>query len=640
MCGFVALYQKKDQPIEVETIKKMTETIIHRGPDEEGIYVDKQVGFGFRRLSIIDIERGTQPLSNENKTLWIVFNGEIYNYQELQQWLKSKGHSFQTDSDTETILHLYEEVGFDCPKLLRGMFAFMIWDQEKQILFGARDHFGIKPVYWTETKDHFVFASEIKSLLELDGVKREVNPQSLYHYFTFQYVPDPETMFDGIKKIPPGHRFILKNHELSIEPYWKVEFQPDEDKPFSYFVEKTREVLEDSIQHHRISDVPRGAFLSSGVDSSSIVSLLRQYEEVQTFSVGFDLDGYNELDYARRTSTFLGTKHHEIQVDAERYLEMLPRLVWYQDEPVADPSAIALYFVAELASQYVTVVLSGEGADEFFAGYNIYREPQALRMFSYFPTQARKWIGQIASHLPQVKGRNYLIRGSKTVEERYFGNAFIFDESIKQNLLADSFDQKYSHPWEITHPIFNRVSEFDDVTKMQYLDIHTWLCGNILMKADKMSMANSLELRVPFIDVKVFEIASKIPTKYKITHSTTKYVLREAMKDIVPPEITYRKKLGFPVPIRYWLKKDFYKWAKELICDSRVDHWINKDFVLFMLNEHKEGRIDYSRQLWTVLIFMLWHQIYMERAFSFPSADHPQVKKHGFIQTEVADSVI
>jgi asparagine synthase (glutamine-hydrolysing) len=606
----------------------MTQSIIHRGPDEEGIYIDNHVAFGFRRLSIIDLENGGQPLSNEKKTIWIIFNGEIYNYQELQRWLTSIGKNLQTNSDTETILRLYEELGIDCIHHLRGMFSFIIWDIEKKMLFGARDHFGIKPLYWTETNEHIAFASEIKSLLELDGVKREINPQSLYQYLTFQYVPDPETMFKGIQKIPPGHRFILRNGKFLIEPYWQAKFDPKPDKPLSYFIEKTRAVLEDSIKYHRISDVPRGAFLSSGVDSSTIVGLLRQHENVQTFSVGFDIPGYNELEYAQKTAQFYGTNHHEIKVDSKRFREMLPRLIWHQDEPVADPSAIALYFVAQLASQHVTVVLSGEGADEFFAGYNIYREPSSLQIFSHLPTKVRKWIGEKAYKLPQVKGRNFLIRGSKSIEERYFGNAFIFDELTKKRVLSDSLAKMEIHPWDITHPIFEKAKDYDDVTKMQYLDIHTWLCSNILMKADKMTMANSLELRVPFIDLKVFEVAAEIPTKYKITKGTTKFVLREAMKDILPEEIQYRKKLGFPVPIRHWLKQEYYQWAKELICESQVDDWINKEFVLSLLDEHKDGKRDHGRKLWTILVFIIWHQVYIEKKYQFQTSDRPGTKKY------------
>ena len=619
MCGFVALYNIKNHPVSSEHLKEMTDVITHRGPDDSGFFTDCQIGLGFRRLSIIDLEGGKQPLCNEDEDIWIAFNGEIYNYQELQTWLKDRGHQFKTESDTETIVHLYEEVGFDCPKHLRGMFAFMIWDRKKQLFFGARDHFGIKPFYWTETDEYFAFGSEIKSLLKVNGVQKKVNPTSLYHYLTFQYVPDPETMFDGIHKLPPAHHVIIKDGKLTIEPYWKVEFTPEE-KPFSYFVDGTRQILEESVLKHRVSDVPRGAFLSSGIDSSSIVALLRQHEEVKTFTVGFDIPGYSELDIARDTSKFLKTDHHEVKISAQRYLQELPRLIWHQDEPVADPSAIALYFVAELASQYVTVVLSGEGADEFFGGYNIYREPHSLRMFSSLPGGLKTALRQVAGVLPDgVKGKSFLIRGSKSVEERFFGNALIFSEELKQKVTMSDLaaDPAYVSPLKITSEIYKGAAGYDDVTKMQYLDIHSWLRGNILMKADKMTMANSLELRVPFVDPKVFEFAAKIPTKYKIAEGTTKYVLREAMKDLLPPQIKSRKKLGFPVPTRVWLRGEFYSWAKELIYSAEVDEYINKAYVLYMLDEHKEGKADYSRRIWTILIFMLWHQIFIEEKYCF-----------------------
>ena len=628
MCGFVALYNKKNEPISTEQLEKMTEIIAHRGPDDTGFHVDEHIGLGFRRLSIIDLEGGKQPLCNEDGDIWIAFNGEIYNYLELQKWLKDRGHQFKTESDTETIVHLYEEVGFDCPKHLRGMFAFMIWDRKKQILFGARDHFGIKPFYWTETEQNFGFGSEIKSLLKVDGVEKKVNLTSFYHYLTFQYVPDPETMFDGIHKLPPGHSIIIKDGQMSIDPYWKVDFTPG-DESFSYYVEGTREILKDSVMKHRVSDVPRGAFLSSGVDSSSIVALLRQHEEVKTFTVGFDIPGYSELDIARETAHYLGSDHHEVQISADRYLEELPRLIWHQDEPVADPSAIALYFVAELASKHVTVVLSGEGADEFFGGYNIYREPHSLRLLSSMPEFVKNSFRGIADLLPEgTKGKSFLIRGSKTVEERFFGNALIFNEELKEKVTMGNLaaNPNYVSPWEITSAVYRNASNYDDVTKMQFLDIHTWLRGNILMKADKMTMANSLELRVPFVDPKVFEFAAKIPTQYKIAEGTTKYVLREAMKDLLPPQIKTRKKLGFPVPTRYWLRHEFYDWAKELIYSADVDEYVNKAFVMFMLDEHKEGRADYGRKLWTILIFMLWHQIFIEEKYAFGPYVSPYIE--------------
>lgn len=622
MCGFVAVLNKKQVSVESETIQNMTRSILHRGPDGEGYHTDKWVGLGFRRLGIVDLERGAQPMTNETGEIWIVFDGRIYNYRGLRKWLEEKGHRFKTDSDAETILHLYEETGLDCPRYLRGMFAFVIWDRKKERLFGARDHFGIKPVYWTETDGAFAFGSEIKSLLELNGVPREVNPVSFYRYLTFQYVPDPDTMFQGISKIPPAHRFKVERGKLTIAPYWTVQFCPERDHTVSHYVEEVKDVLAESVARHRVGDVPRGAFLSSGVDSSSIVALLSRQEEVKTFTVGFDVGGYSELEIARRTASTLGTDHHELLVDSRHYLEELPRLVWHQDEPVADPSAVALYFLARLASRHVTVVFSGEGADEFFGGYNIYREPEALWMFSHMPRSLRGGLERLATRLPRgIKGRGFLLRGSKTVEQRYFGNAFIFDEDLKKRIVANPESLRENHPWEVTWPIYSKVSAMDDVTKMQYLDIHTWLCGNILMKADKMAMANSLEIRMPFIDFKVFDVASRIPSEFKIREGTTKWVLREAMKDFLPKEVRPRKKLGFPVPIRHWLRKEFYTWAREKLEDSRVDHWINKAEAVRLLKKHKEGKYDYSRQIWTLLIFILWHEIYIEKAVQF----HPKV---------------
>lgn len=629
MCGIVSLYNKRQAPVQLETISAMTGVILHRGPDDDGFHLEENIALGFRRLSIIDVEGGHQPLFNETRDMWIIGNGEVYNYKELQQWLKDSGHIFQTDSDIETILHLYEEVGTDAPKHLRGMFGFTIWDGRKKRLFGARDHFGIKPLYYVETADSIGIASEIKSLLELPGLRREVNKTAFYHYLTFQYVPDPETMYEGIYRIPPAHSFVVENDKITLERYWDVHFQPDESKPFSHFVEGTRSILLESIDKHRVSEVPRGAFLSSGVDSSSIVAMMRTFEPVKTFSVGSDIPGYSELDFAKRTAAFLGTEHHELIVNAQQYMDELPRLIWHQDEPVADPSAILLYFVAKMASEHVTVVLSGEGADEFFGGYNIYREPHSLKMFAGMPGWMRHSIGYMAEHLPdQVKGKNFLIRGSKKVEERFFGNALIFSEEMKRRVVMDDIanSSSYVSPFSVTADIYKRAAQYDDVTKMQYLDIHTWLRGNILMKADKMTMANSLELRVPFIDTKVFEFASTIPTKYKIANGTTKHVLREAMKDFLPAEIKSKKKLGFPVPTRTWLKNEFYQWAKEIIFESKVDDLINKAYVLYMLDEHREGNADYSRKIWTILVFMLWHQIFIEQKHTFGPYVSPNVE--------------
>ncbi|GAX90870.1 asparagine synthase (glutamine-hydrolyzing) [Effusibacillus lacus] len=628
MCGICGMVTKDGRPADQTVLERMTDMIVHRGPDDTGVHFDRNVGLGFRRLSIIDLETGHQPMSNEDGSVWIVFNGEIYNYKEIRRELHARGHKFATESDTEVIVHLYEEKGPDCVKELRGMFGFAIWDSNKNLLLVARDHFGIKPIYYTETADTIAFGSEIKSLLAVPGVQREVNLESFWNYLTFQYAPDPLTMFKGIHKLPAAHYMIVKDGKISLQRYWEVSFE-EGDKPLSYYIEGTRDILRNSVKAHMNSDVPRGAFLSSGVDSSTIVALLKELEQVKTFTVGFEgAGGQSEIEYARETARILGTEHRDTVISAKEYLDVLPKLMHYQDEPVADPAAIALYFVSELASQYITVVLSGEGADEVFGGYTIYREPLSLRMFDYLPPSMRRSLGDFAKFLPEgMKGRSFMMRGSKTVQERFVGNAFIFDEEMKEQFVHYNPDQLgLRRPMDITGAYYDRIKHYDDVTKMQFLDFHTWLTGDILMKADKMTMANSLELRVPFLDKEVFEFASKIPMKYRMMNGTTKYVLREAVKDILPKEVAERPKLGFPVPTRKWLKNEFYGWAKDLIDASPVEHLINKKFVLQLLEDHKNNVRDNSRKIWTVMIFMLWHQVYVEQSVRISSEVSPNVQ--------------
>ncbi|PWK06292.1 asparagine synthase (glutamine-hydrolyzing) [Tumebacillus permanentifrigoris] len=630
MCGIVGLFNKTGQPVDQSVLERMSDQIVHRGPDDMGVHLQDNIGLGFRRLSIIDLEGGHQPLSNEDGTVWISFNGEIYNYQEIRRWLLERGHQFKTDSDTEVIVHLYEEKGVDCVKELRGMFSFAIYDSKNRHVMVARDHFGIKPCYYTETDDAILWGSEIKSLLEHPGVRREVNPESFWNYLTFQYAPDPLTMFKGIHKLPAAHYMVIKDGKIrAMERYWDLKFE-EEQRPLSYYVEGTREIVRNSVQAHMNSDVPRGAFLSSGVDSSTIVALLKEMEQVKTFTVGFEgAGGQSELAYARETAKILGTEHRDVTITAQQYLEALPKLMFHQDEPIADPSAIGLYFVSELASQFITVVLSGEGADEVFGGYTIYREPLSLKMFDYLPLSVRRSLGSMASMLPEgLKGRSFMMRGSKTLQERFVGNAFIFGEQMKEEFVRLNPETMNLRRYlDITQPHYDRASNYDPVTQMQYIDFHTWLPGDILMKADKMTMANSLELRVPFLDKEVFEFASKIPMEYRLMNGTTKYVLREAVKDILPREVAERPKLGFPIPTRQWLRNEHYNWARELIDSSNVDHLINKKFVLNLLEEHKNGVRDNARKVWTVLMFLLWHQIYVERSVQIKPEVTPNIQK-------------
>ncbi|TCT17512.1 asparagine synthase (glutamine-hydrolysing) [Melghiribacillus thermohalophilus] len=617
MCGFIGLIRHIPESLEQhqkERFQKQNDLIEHRGPDDEGYYHDEYISFGFRRLSIIDIDSGQQPLSYENERYWIVFNGEIYNYVELKETLQKDQLGFETESDTEVIaamFHKYREKAF---QHLRGMFAVLIWDKEEQTLYGARDPFGIKPVYYYEHEDGVYFASEKKSigyLLE----KEKVDLQALQHYFSFQYVPEPFTLTEGIQKVEPGHYFTVKpGGEISFTRYFHATFKPvvqaSED-----WVHKIREVLFDSVKVHMRSDVPVGSFLSGGIDSTFIVALAREVNPaIQTFSVGFEREGFSEIDVAKESAEVLGVENISYVISPDEYVQKLPKIIWHNDDPLADPACVPLYFVAREASKYVTVVLSGEGSDELFGGYNIYREPESLKMFQSVPAPARELLKRVASVLPEgVKGKSFLKRGTTPLHERYIGNAKMFEEKEKQKLLKN-YDP--NHPYQqITDPMYRQVQGDDPVHQMQYIDIHTWLRGDILLKADKMTMAHSLELRVPFLDKEVFRVAREIPVSEKITNGTTKWILREAARGIVPDHVIDRKKLGFPVPIRHWLKKELYDWAKNLIAESQTEEYLNKQFVLQLLESHALGKGDYSRKIWTVLMFMLWHQVFVEKKF-------------------------
>ncbi len=614
MCGIVAVYNKQEKPVSKDILEPMTQCIVHRGPDDEGYCFDGHIALGFRRLSIIDLNTGHQPMTNEDGSLWLIFNGEIYNYMPLREELLSQGHRFGTNTDSEVILHLYEQYGRDCVTRLRGMFAFIIYDSTEGDFFGARDYFGIKPLYWSETDESFLFASEIKSILAHPAISRTVDPYAYLNYLTFQYVPEPRTMFTGIEKLPPATWFHLSAQGMQTQQYYQIRFQPDASTSFECYMQEIRDKLQDSVLAHRMSDVPRGAFLSGGVDSTIICALFQKHESINTFSVGYNEGQYSELSEATKTAAILGTRHHEYIITPGEYLSVLPKLAWHQDEPVADPSAIAIHFLARMAREYVTVVLSGEGADELFGGYNIYREPSALSLFRYVPTAIKTLLKGIARLLPEgLKGREFILRGTEPLENRFFGNARIFsaEEKLLVSHLDAGFIRQFGDARAITRPFYEQCQNWDDETKMQYIDLKTWLPGNILMKADKMTMANSLELRVPFLDLEVLKVVLRIPTRYKITHGTTKYILRQAFRDMIPEHVFSKKKLGFPVPIRLWLKDQFYAWAQEKISCNEMGEWISRDYMLKLLSDHKTGKHDNSRQLWTVLMFLLWAESYL-----------------------------
>ena len=627
MCGFIGYIQDQAQnadDLEKKQFKDRTDIITHRGPDDAGYYFDEHIHFGFRRLSIIDLEGGNQPLSYENERYWIIFNGEIYNYVELREELVNKGYEFATHSDTEVILGLYSEKKEEAVKELRGMFAFLIWDKEKQELFGARDPFGIKPFFYYEFNNKIYFASEKKSIML--AKQDQVNPIALQDYLTYQYVPEPNTMSEEIKKLEPGHYFTKKlGASMEIQPYWQPTFHSNSSLTKESVMQEIRDVLFDSVKVHMRSDVPVGSFLSGGIDSSTIVAIAKEFHPgIKTFSVGFEREGFSEVDVARETAEILNVENYSYIVTPDEFIQELPKIIWHMDDPLADPAAIPLYFVAREASKQVTVVLSGEGADELFGGYNIYREPYSLKAFTYLPDQLKKMLKYLAQMLPEgFKGKSFIERGTTPLEDRYIGNAKMFDEEEKKELLKKyNAGRKYQ---DITAPLYKKTRRYHDVNKMQYIDIHTWLRGDILVKADKMTMAHSLELRVPFLDKEVFAVAAKIDPSLKIANNTTKYILREAMRGIVPDHVLYRKKLGFPVPIRHWLKNELYVWASQLIHESDTGHLINKEYVQQLLKAHRDGKGDYSRKIWTVLIFMIWHQIAIEKKYDF---DHLYQKKN------------
>ncbi|MDD3394440.1 MAG: asparagine synthase (glutamine-hydrolyzing) [Anaerotignum sp.] len=603
ICGFTGRLATSE-----EILENMKNKIIHRGPDSGGSYIDDGMSMGFRRLSIIDLEGGHQPIYNETRDMVITFNGEIYNYQELREDLIAKGHVMGSNADTEVLLHGYEEYGEDLLPMLRGMFTFVIWDAKNQTLFGARDFFGIKPFYYALQDGQMIYGSEIKSILEYPNFKRAVNNEALENYLTFQYSVLPETFFKGVFRLMPAHCFTFKNGKLKIKRYWEPKFQNDEKKSLDEFIEEIDTAMQDSVKKHKISDVEVGSFLSSGVDSSYVAA---SFHGDKTFTVGFDYEKYNEIDFAKALSEKIGIENHSKLITTEEYWDTLGKVQYHMDEPLADPSAIALYFVSQTAAKYVKVALSGEGADEFFGGYNIYREPHDLRPLTRLPRPIRRSLGAIAKRLPKMKGKNYLIRGSKDLEERFIGNAFMLTEEERERILKKPTG-KYHHTL-LTRPFYDKVKDQDDVTKMQYIDIHFWLIGDILLKADKMSMAHSLEVRVPFLDRLVFDVARTIPTKYKVNEENTKYAMRQAAHRYLPDMVAEKKKLGFPVPIRIWLKEDkYYHMVKESFTSKAAQEFFKTNEIVKYLEEHREGKEDNSRKIWTIYMFLVWHKQYFE----------------------------
>lgn len=606
ICGFTGEIQNKTKVIE-----NMADLITHRGPDSAGFFVDKDVSMGFRRLSIIDIDGGEQPIYNETNNLVLTFNGEIYNYKELKEELIQKNHKFYTQTDSEVLVHGFEEWGKDLLPKLRGMFAFAIWDRENKTLFMARDPFGIKPLHWSKIGENFVYASEIKSILAFPNFEKKFNQKMLDKYLSFQYAVPPETFFENVYCLMPGHYMYYKDGKAKIERYFEAKFNINEDLDLETASKQIEDVFKNSVEAHRISDVEVGCFLSSGVDSSYVSSY---FEGQKAFTVGFDFgEKYNEVTWAQNLSKKIGINHHYKIISSEEFWNSIKKVQYHMDQPLADPSCIALYFVSKLASEHVKVVLSGEGADELFGGYTVYNEPRVFRLYQkIFNQKARTFLANLVKKIPfRFKGRSFIIRGENTVKNKFIGNAFMFSEEDKKKILKNS--ALATRPQDVCKPLYERAKNYDDVTKMQYLDINMWMVGDILLKADRMSMANSLELRVPFLDKEVFKVASTIPTKLKTPKENTKYALRQAAMKRLPFDTAQKEKLGFPVPTRVWLRdKKYYGIVKDAFLSDAAAKFFNCEELISILDDHYNGKWDNSRKIWTIYIFIVWYNIYFK----------------------------
>ena len=607
MCGFVGFVGKQKKDIKKKIIKDMADAIIHRGPDSDGYYYDDTVALGFRRLSIIDLKGGSQPIYNEDKTKVIVFNGEIYNYQELKKELIKKGHHFKTNTDTEVILHGYEEYQEKLFPKLRGMFAFVIYDMNTKELVGCRDHFGIKPFYYYKSGNDFMFSSEIKGMIPNPKFKKEVNDKALKMYLIFQYSVFEETFFKNVYKLKPGHFFKYKDGSLEIKQYFEIEYHKVK-KDYATYQQEIKDVLANSIKYHQItSDVEVGSYLSGGVDSSYVVSVAKPDK---TFSVGFDETGFDETKIAKDFSNLMNVKNYSRYISKEDFFESLPKVEYYTDEPHANLSTVPLLFLSELASKEVKVVLSGEGSDEMFGGYNEYLEPLPVKIYMNLPGIIKKPLASLAKKLPHFPGKNTIIKYSKPFCERYLGHAQVMDEEEANRILANRLKDDMTTT-DVLKPYYEKVKHENDIVKKMYIDMHFWLPQDILLKADKMTMANSIELRVPFLDKEVWNVASKIPTKYLIRKKKTKEIFRSVADSEMPKEWSTRRKLGFPVPFSKWIKEEkYYKLIKEAFNRDYVSKFFDKEVINELLENHYQGKENNGRKIYNIYIFLVWYKVY------------------------------
>lgn len=595
----------------------MVGKITHRGPDDDGFYVDKTVGLGMRRLAIIDLKTGRQPITSDDGKLIIFFNGEIYNYKELKNELIPKGHKFSTTSDTEVILKMYEEYGEEMLTKLRGMFTFCIYNTETKKLFIARDFFGIKPLYYLIQDENIVaFSSEIKSFESFPGFSMEVNHNAVVNYLSFQYNPLVETFFKNVYKLPPAHYLTIDpvENKIEIKKYWSMVFEPNETLEEFTTANRIHETIKDSVKHHMIADVPVGAFLSGGIDSSIITTLMQEIRgdnKIKTFTVGFNT--LTEGLEAKETASFLGTDHTELNIGPDEYFSVLPKVVYHFDEPIADPSAVGLYFVAEEARKHVKVVLSGEGSDELFGGYNIYLTPKDSEKLLWLP----KSFVRLLTSLPfEFYGKNYLKRVSMKLEDWYIGQKYFNGSIFTRQEIKDLWNGG-NEKFMPLGSLFKQAKGLSDSTVMQYVDINTWLVGDILAKADKMTMANSLELRVPFLDTEVAKLAGTLPDKYKWKGKVTKYLLREAFKNVIPESTRNRRKLGFPTPVKDWFTKDRQDVYDTILENEYMKKHFNMYRVKNIIDDHLAGKSENSRKIYTLLILSLWYNVFIKKDFDF-----------------------
>ena len=629
MCGIAGILDIKRKP-ENHILLSMTGAMRHRGPDGEGIYIDGPAGLGHRRLSIIDLNTGAQPMSNEDGSVWITYNGEVYNFVELRNELESRGHKFRTKSDTEAIIHAYEQYGEECVKKLRGMFSFCIWDAKKKTLFLARDRVGKKPLYYFYNKSRFVFASEIKAIIADRNIKRELDMSAVCDYFTYQYVPFPKTIFKNIYKLPPGHFMTVHQQpdnridiQIDIQQYWDIKYCPDYSVSENEWVEGLKEKLLDAVKVRLISDVPLGAFLSGGLDSSAVVAFMSRVmsQPVKTFSIGFEEADFSELEYARKIARQYGTDHHEMIVKPDA-VELLPKLAWEFDEPFADSSAIPTYYVSKMARKNVTVVLSGDGGDETFAGYSRYASASWFYRWTKFaPYPLRRiFFGGVSSLMPYgMRGKGFLRHLTLSPFEYYKGmitqeDSKYFDELFNKDVISEIAGHRGKKTGILKsnngmmEEFYNRYPNDDYLTKIQYLDTKTYLAEDILTKVGRASMLCSLETRSPLLDHEVLEFAARIPSSYKIRNSQKKYIFKKTMSEFLPSDIVNRDKMGFCTPLRHWFKKDLAGYAEDMLLGEKCRNrgFFNTKFIESLISSHRLKYRDLSSHIWQLLFFEHW----------------------------------